>query len=986
MKCGLWAVLLAAAFLFACGGGDDPGPKCEPVEGHCNGLDDDCDGEIDEADEIAADLASLRTAGPFQDARADCAHPTMKGVCGEGVASCIEATLRCETLGIPADADDSACNGFDDDCDGRVDEDVNFDDRDNCGGCGHDAAGQPTIHYCRRESTGTALEDCVNRVCVEANCGNGQDDDGDSYVDCKDQDCDGQMCGGAGFRCQWTAPGDGACLCGTEEICDNGKDDDCDNRVDCADSACLGQACKESNPGLNCGWPSGSPSNSCVERESDCGNGVDDDGDLQKDCLDPDCNGLPCGEGLNCGDAGGAPGCVAMETDCANGIDDDGDGTVDCLDDNCIGLACSTTDAGKNCGFEGANPGCVGRESHCGDGVDDDGDGVADCADPDCADASCGDGCLCTGGIRVEADCTDLAFDLSPIDNDGDGAGNCADLDDCMGESCGPGCLCVPDGESGRAKELRCGDILDNDGDNLQDCQDPDCAGQDCSVTGGPGCTCNPCPDGVCPDGELHCEDGIDNDGDRLADCADDDCAGQRCLGNDGCVCAGGRATEAPDACGDGLDNDGDGEESIDCADSDCADRSCGDGCLCQGGAATEMTANCGDGLDNDRDGAIDCADPDCDLASCGDGCLCENLVPTEMAAFCADGIDNDGNGGIDCADLDCTGDSCGTGCLCVEEAGVGRAKEVVCGDAVDNDGDEAVDCADADCNGVGCGTGVGPVEVDDCRCEGIVPTEIDCGNGADDDLDTLVDCLDPDCRDVAPCPLITAVVPAKGPNQSCAQGHPNQTIVVHGRHFGLDGTGGPAPVTVLLDATGCQNPQVVHLADHDEITCQTATHAPGTVSVTVRNGTSFEDTLADAFTYTSTARDGGTFLAINGACEMLTEGLTATAGGPIAGARARVEYVNRNDDEDTDGDTPSSVIVGEVGFGPAASDSACDPGWLWAATVPDLSVEPHDWDYHVPAATLVAPATPGTYALTFRFSLDGLDWLHCPAVELTVQ
>ena len=78
------------------------------------------------------------------------------------------------------------------------------------------------------------------------------------------------------------------------------------------------------------------------------------------------------------------------------------------------------------------------------------------------------------------------------------------------------------------------------------DCLDPDCFRSD---------NC----DGPGPD---ICGDGLDNDGDRLVDCQDPECAGQ--AGPEGQRC---QLTET--ICGDGLDNDGDG--AVDCDDPGCA-------------------------------------------------------------------------------------------------------------------------------------------------------------------------------------------------------------------------------------------------------------------------------------------------------------------------------------------------------------------------------------------------------------------------------
>jgi hypothetical protein len=83
-----------------------------------------------------------------------------------------------------------------------------------------------------------------------------------------------------------------------------------------------------------------------------------------------------------------------------------------------------------------------------------------------------------------------------------------------------------------------CDDGIDNDGDNLVDCGDPDCCGPLCP------------PSALCPE---VCDDGVDNDGDDLVDCADPDCFPTG-------LC--------PEICDDEVDNDGD--ELVDCDDPDC--------------------------------------------------------------------------------------------------------------------------------------------------------------------------------------------------------------------------------------------------------------------------------------------------------------------------------------------------------------------------------------------------------------------------------
>lgn len=69
--------------------------------------------------------------------------------------------------------------------------------------------------------------------------------------------------------------------------------------------------------------------------ETNCANGIDDDGDGKIDCADSDCNAKACGTGCTC--AGGAK----KETRCNDGVDNDGDGKVDCADSDCLGQVCA---------------------------------------------------------------------------------------------------------------------------------------------------------------------------------------------------------------------------------------------------------------------------------------------------------------------------------------------------------------------------------------------------------------------------------------------------------------------------------------------------------------------------------------------------------------------------------------------------------------------------------------------------------------------
>ncbi|HSB49780.1 MAG TPA: MopE-related protein [Nitrosopumilaceae archaeon] len=71
----------------------------------CNGLDDDCDGQADEANPGGGE--SCNTG--------------LSGVCSAGTSACTNGALICNPTTQPSP---EACNGTDDDCDGTVDEDA----------------------------------------------------------------------------------------------------------------------------------------------------------------------------------------------------------------------------------------------------------------------------------------------------------------------------------------------------------------------------------------------------------------------------------------------------------------------------------------------------------------------------------------------------------------------------------------------------------------------------------------------------------------------------------------------------------------------------------------------------------------------------------------------------------------------------------------------------------------------------------------------
>ncbi|MGE0786772.1 MAG: hypothetical protein AB7S26_13955 [Sandaracinaceae bacterium] len=163
------------------------------------------------------------------------------------------------------------------------------------------------------------------------------------------------------------------------------------------------------------------------------------------------------------------------------------------------------------------------------------------------------------------------------------------------------------------------------------------------------------------PAGEMDCTDGIDDDGDMLTDCADPDCDVMLCDATAMLVCHLGRCecgTAASEtSCGDGIDDDCD--SMFDCADPDCDGLECGPGpVLCGGGMCpcpdgfTERT--CDNSGDDDCDGLNDCADPDCLNHLCNStGFICTGAMTCEcpgagMPELLCDGHDENCNATID--------------------------------------------------------------------------------------------------------------------------------------------------------------------------------------------------------------------------------------------------------------------------------------------------------------------------------------------------
>lgn len=422
------------------------------------------------------------------------------------------------------------------------------------------------------------------------------DTDLDGEPDCIDVDDDGDGATDA-LDC---APLDAAVAPAAPELCDN-FDADCDGSwvdefpdsdsdlsPDCADNdddgdgAPDGSDCAPFDPAIHAGAVE-----LCDSIDADCDGAfvdgfADQDGDAEPDCTDPNDDGDPVLDALDCAplDANVHPlaveVCDGVDSDCdgsiVDGFDDvDSDGTPDCIDDD-------DDDDGfadvVDCGpldpeiFPGATESCDGTDADCDGSVrdqyaDSDTDGVPDCVDDDddgdgSADADdCAplDGTVRPGGVElcdgVDSDCAagpgadeadpdgDQLPDCADADDDGDGAADTTDCSPLDAESF-PGaverCNGVDDDCDGSAE--RDGEVRfqawfrDRDGDGFGDPGSPWPLNPACAAPQGHVADDRDCadedpalPSSTREAGVAQCSDGIDGDCDGSADLDDSDCA-----------------------------------------------------------------------------------------------------------------------------------------------------------------------------------------------------------------------------------------------------------------------------------------------------------------------------------------------------------------------------------------------------------------------------------------------------------------------------
>ncbi|MCA9561532.1 MAG: hypothetical protein KC583_23455 [Myxococcales bacterium] len=321
----------------------DPENGCEaeiectgaPTAEVCNGMDEDCDGRVDENFDLMVNVLNcgacnnpcrLDNATPFCDGgrcrirRCDPGYGNVDG----------DETNGCEPC-APTNPGPERCDGEDNDCDGLVDEGFDLDtDPENCGACGE------------RCAFPNAATRCVDRVCVLEACEPGL------------VDLDGELENGCEAVCNPRNPG--------IEVCDY-DDNDCDGRTDegtdfeTDPSNCGGCGDGEAN---TCRLPNTTPT--CADGEcvtTNCEEGfVDRDGVPDNGCEEVCVRTMPPDEV-----------CDGIDNDCDGRTDEDTDFDTDAANCGRCGQACTYANATGRCESgrcalpaEGCDPGFVNAD------------------------------------------------------------------------------------------------------------------------------------------------------------------------------------------------------------------------------------------------------------------------------------------------------------------------------------------------------------------------------------------------------------------------------------------------------------------------------------------------------------------------------------------------------------------------------------------------------------------------------------------------
>ncbi len=527
----------------------------------CNGVDDNCDGNPDN--------------NPV-DVGAPCGSSV--GECKPGKEACVNGGLVCTGAVLPKN---EICDGKDNNCDGKVDED--FADLGKvcevgvgeCKRSGYyECNGSATKLKCSAEPAVPQMEGPPG----SASCNDGKDNNCDGLTDADDPDC---KVGG----------------CATDAECN-------DNDL-CTFDKCLGGVCKHDSLPDNTLCSDGKACNGIEKCKSGkCEPGVkltcDDGNQCTQDSCDETVQGYCVHKLIAASAKEGLPG----SSECLDGQDNDCDGPIDLQDPDCVGCKNDLECAGANpdpCVNYVCNAKMVCENS------------------PKSIGASCNSGTakFCNGPETCKLD-TDNLLKCT--------AGTvkvCNDNDACTIDSCSEALQgkCVYTPISG-CKSC----VVASDCDDGNDCTLDECKSGKCSNTAKPDntacddgafCTVNDkCLGGACMGTPRDCSAFANAC--NLASCNEQfDICEQKPKAN-GTSCSDGLYCNGNETCQSGTCQAG---AVPVCNDNNaCTNDVCDpiqDKCVfnlknLSGLESWTVSGSCGDGIDNDCDGLADYADPDC--------------------------------------------------------------------------------------------------------------------------------------------------------------------------------------------------------------------------------------------------------------------------------------------------------------------------------------------------------------------------------------